>query len=233
MEEIPYLYLAVNLGAISVPFLFSFHKKLQFHKQWRAYFSANFVAAFIFIVWDVYFTKWGIWGFNSAYLLGIDIVNLPLEEVLFFICIPYACVFTYHCFQTQLGAKLNKISAKAISILLIVFSVIMMILNFDKAYTFSAFLSLLLLIVINMTLQSKWMSIFYFTYLILLLPFTIVNGILTGSGIDNEIVWYNNLENIGYRYLTIPYEDIFYGMALILLNISLFEFFKKKFAVSS
>lgn len=233
MEEIPYLYLAVNLGAISVPFLYSFHKKLQFHKEWGAYFSANFVAAFIFIVWDVYFTKWGIWGFNSAYLLGIDIVNLPLEEVLFFICIPYACVFTYHCFQTQLGTKLNKINAKAISIVLILFSVIMMIFNYDKAYTFSAFLSLLLLIVINMVLQSKWMSIFYFTYLILLLPFTIVNGILTGSGIDNEIVWYNNLENIGYRYLTIPYEDIFYGMALILLNISLFEYFKKRFAVRS
>lgn len=228
MQGIPYLYLAVNLGAISIPFLYSFHKKLQFHKQWKPFFLSNFISALIFIVWDIYFTKWGIWGFNPAYLIGIDIVNLPLEEVLFFICIPYACVFTYHCFQTQLKDKLSKINSKPISIVLILICLLTIGLNTDKAYTSSAFISLLVLILINLYFRSKWLGIFYFTYMILLIPFTIVNGILTGTGIENEIVWYNNNENLNTRYLTIPFEDIFYGMALILLNVSLFEFFKKK-----
>lgn len=230
MQGIPYLYLAVNLGAISVPFIYSFHQKLRFHKKWSAFFLGNVIAALIFIVWDIYFTKWGIWGFNSAYLLGFDIVNLPLEEVLFFICIPYACVFTYHCFQTQMSERLNKINPLPISIVLISFSLFMMIWHADKAYTLSAFLSLLILLVYHTIKKSKWMGIFYFTYLILLLPFTIVNGILTGTGIENEIVWYNDLENMSARYLTIPFEDIFYGMALILLNITFFERFKKQFS---
>jgi lycopene cyclase domain-containing protein len=55
-----------------------------------------------------------------------------------------------------------------------------------------------------------------------------VNGILTGTGIEEPIIWYNNDENLGIRIGTIPIEDIFYGMLLVLLNISLFEFFQKK-----
>jgi lycopene cyclase domain-containing protein len=51
---------------------------------------------------------------------------------------------------------------------------------------------------------------------------------LTGTGIEEPIIWYNNDENLGIRIGTIPIEDIFYGMLLVLLNISLFEFFQKK-----
>lgn len=228
IKSIPYLYLAVNIGAISIPFLYSFHKKLQFNKKWSAFFLANFISALLFIVWDIYFTEWGIWGFNSDYLLGVNIFNLPFEEVLFFICIPYACVFTFHCFQSLLNNNFKNAQARPISIILLILSGLLMLLNFDKAYTFSAFLSLFVMIAINMIQKTKWMGLFYFTYLILLIPFTIVNGILTGTGIENEIVWYNDAENLNMRYLTIPFEDIFYGMALILLNVSLFEYFKKK-----
>lgn len=72
------------------------------------------------------------------------------------------------------------------------------------------------------------MNKFWITYLVLLLPFFIVNGILTGTGPDNPVVWYNNAENLQLRILTIPVEDFAYGMTLILWNIVLFEAFSKK-----
>ena len=55
-----------------------------------------------------------------------------------------------------------------------------------------------------------------------------VNGVLTGSFIDAPIVWYNNTQNLGTRMFTIPIEDVFYGMGLILLNILLTEVFLPK-----
>ena len=63
-------------------------------------------------------------------------------------------------------------------------------------------------------------------YLFLLIPFFIVNGILTGTGLEAPIVWYNNQENLGVRLLTIPIEDAFYGFELILLNVFFYEKWK-------
>ena len=93
------LYLIINIASVLVPFLFSFHPKIQFYKKFNSLFAAIFIALIVFIPWDILFTHLCVWGFNSNYVLGIYFLNLPVEEVLFFICIPYSCAFTYHCFN--------------------------------------------------------------------------------------------------------------------------------------
>ena len=91
-----YLYLLLNLGSLSIPFIFSFHPKLKFYKHWKSLIIGIIISMLIFIPWDVFFTIKGIWGFNPTYFLGLKIFNLPIEEWLFFICIPYACVFIHY-----------------------------------------------------------------------------------------------------------------------------------------
>ena len=44
-----------------------------------------------------------------------------------------------------------------------------------------------------------------------------VNGLLTGSLIENQVVWYNNNENLSLRLGTIPVEDVFYALLMLLL----------------
>jgi len=67
---------------------------------------------------------------------------------------------------------------------------------------------------------------FYESYIIALLPFFLKNGILTGSFLESQVVWYNNEENLGMRLGTIPFEDVFYGMLLILGIVYFYEKFE-------
>lgn len=60
---------------------------------------------------------------------------------------------------------------------------------------------------------------FIVSFVICLIPFLIVNGFLTSI----PVVMYNDAENLGVRIFTIPFEDTFYGMLLILMNIVLYE----------
>ena len=224
-----YLYLYINFFTIIIPFLFSFHPKLLFYKTWNAFFPAVIIAGIIFLVWDAYFTHLGVWGFNPDYLTGITLINLPLEEVLFFFCIPYACVFTFHCLDVLLLQKSFRFNDKFVTPLLIAALVIISILQYQKIYTLVTFSSLAALLAYSKyVLKIQWLDKFYFVYAILLLPFLIVNGILTGTTLASPVVWYNNAEIIGIRILTIPVEDIFYGMLLILLNLLIYQRLKRR-----
>lgn len=216
-----YTYLLVNFFTIIVPFLFSFHPKLNFYKTWKAFFPAVMATGLFFLVWDWYFTRLGVWGFNEKYLIGTYVANLPLEEVLFFFCIPYSCVFTYHCLDLWMDERRND---KFITPILIVSFLCTALFFTNNSYTLFAFLTLALLIIFaKYILRVQWLIKFYLIYLILLLPFLIVNGVLTGTGLDSPVVWYNENEIIGWRILTIPFEDIFYGMAMVLMNLSIYK----------
>ena len=72
--------------------------------------------------------------------------------------------------------------------------------------------------------KLRFMFRFYRAYLVALIPFYIVNGFLTAI----PIVIYNNKENLSFRVGTIPFEDHFYLMSLLLMNIYLYEWFKSR-----
>ena len=222
-----FYYLFVNLACISIPFVASFYKAYPFYKSWKYFFKANLIVSFLFIIHDIYFTSIGVWGFNQDYLINFfDIFNLPLEEVLFFICIPYACVFTYFVFSKYIPDNLfNVIFYKGFLNFLILFTLLSSIINYEYLYTSytSVFLFLLLMFVKLKKIDIRKAILSY----IAILPFFFLsNGLLTGSFIEEPIVWYNHKENLDLRMFTIPVEDVFYGFLLIISNCLLFDYFK-------
>lgn len=221
-----YLYLFINIGCIIIPFIFSFLLKHKFYKQWIFFIPANIIIAILFIIWDHIFVEMGVWGFNSDYLTGLFITqNIPVEESLFFFCIPYACVFTYFVVR-EYFPNINKLyKSKIVTSVLIIFSSILFINNLEKMYTSYTFglLSIVLLFCLYRKININTISISFIS----ILPFMLIsNGLLTGMWIENEVVWYNDLENLGFRIFTIPVEDFFYGYLLILLNVLLYEAFR-------
>jgi lycopene cyclase domain-containing protein len=223
------LYLLLNLGSFAIPFLFSFHPRLKFYRYWKPLFFGILITMLVFIPWDVIFTINGIWGFNDNYFIGTKLLSLPLEEWLFFICIPYACIFTHFALLELFpGMQLNESKTTIITIIIFVLLILLSIFYYDKWYTIVNFLYALILLLIVRTYCPEILKSYFITFLVILIPFFIINGILTGSQIENEVVWYNNDENMNFRILTIPIEDIVYAFSLILTNLSLTQFFYKK-----
>lgn len=217
-------YLWINLLAISVPLLVSFHPRVKLYKKWKSLWIAIVLALIPFIIWDVYFTEKAFWGFNEVYLIGIYLLGLPIEEWLFFICIPYACVFTHYALLDLNSKRMLKAkSVKYVTILLISLFAINAVINFELAYTLVDMLFAITILLLAYRFNKTLLKSFYLTFLVMLIPFILVNGVLTGTGIENEVVWYNDLENLGLRFFTIPIEDFAYAFSLILLNLLVFE----------
>ena len=229
-----YTYSLIDFFSIFVPLIFSFHPRLKFYKNWSALFPAITITGIVFIAWDIYFTHLKIWGFNPAYLVGYYIGNLPVEEVLFFVCIPYSCLFTYACLNVVIKTNISGRSQLFISLVLITISIVMTLVFYRLSYTAYTFFMLAILVFIaQFILKASWLSRFYMAYLLLLLPFFVVNGLLTGTGLNHPIVWYNSKYILGLRILTIPVEDIFYGMDMILLNTIIYMALSPQFIKSA
>jgi lycopene cyclase domain-containing protein len=48
-----------------------------------------------FLIWDLYATRAGHWRFDAAQTLPWRVLGLPLEEIAFFVVIPFVSVLTY------------------------------------------------------------------------------------------------------------------------------------------
>ena len=222
-------YLLVNLGTIIIPLLFSFHPRIRFYQRWKYILPAIIITAIIFSIWDAAFTALNVWRFNPTYVTGISLSLLPLEELLFFICIPYACLFTYYCFDKFYELTWNEQREK---IFCMVLSIVLMIVGFifiSRLYTSVTLISTALLcLLLKFIIRITWFGKSVTVYALVLVPFFIVNGILTGTGLVEPVVIYNNTENLGIRLLTIPIEDVFYGYELMLLNVWIMEMLERK-----
>jgi lycopene cyclase domain-containing protein len=111
-----------------------------------------------------------------------------------------------------------------IAVFLGIILTIFALLNLGKHYTYITFISLAFVLFLLSISKADYLGRFFVAYLIILFPFLLVNGILTGSLTAEPVVWYNDNFNLDLRILTIPVEDVFYGMLLILGNVAIYEY---------
>ncbi|WP_442795174.1 lycopene cyclase domain-containing protein [Pelobium manganitolerans] len=220
-----YSYLLINLCTVFFPLILSFDKKVHFYKKWRFIAPGLVITGLLYLIWDCIFTFKNVWSFNSDYIIGWRFFGLPLEEILFFVTVPFACIFIYECLIAYFTINISEKVVRIISVLLIFISFVLALLFADRLYSLINFLTVALVLLYTVLRPVKLnMGRFYVAYAVSLLPFYMVNGVLTAI----PIVSYNNAENMGLRVGTIPFEDHFYSMSLILMNLIFFEHFRSK-----
>ena len=218
-----YTYFIILAVSVAGPLALSFDKKVAFYKKWKYIFPAMLLPCLLYIAWDMYFTHIGVWSFNAKFITGIKIGNLPIEEVLFFVIVPYCCLFIYECVRCYFPDFKNKKTADSILQLLAIVLLVTGIFFYNRLYTSFTFIFNALFIGLIYIFKKIFIAFdaasFLVSYAIMLIPFLIVNGFLTAI----PVVQYNDTENLGIRIYTIPFEDTFYGMLLVLMIIVVYE----------
>ncbi len=218
-----YYYLILMALSISFPMIRSFEKRLKFYKNWKHLFIAEVVMMTVFITWDIIFTKKAIWHFNEQYILGYKFLDLPIEEWLFFICVPYSCLFIHEVLNHFFPLKNPYVKIKLLNVLTGLTLLTIGMVNYNKTYTCVCFILTGTFILLIQQKNVKFLSVLYRTFLTSLFPFFIVNGVLTGSLTNEPIVIYDDLMNTGIRIFTIPIEDFVYCLFMLGLTIWVYE----------
>ncbi|MEN9301990.1 MAG: hypothetical protein RL264_419 [Bacteroidota bacterium] len=221
------LYLAVVLAAFAGPLALSFDRKVHFYTHWKTVFIAISIVATGFIIWDEWFTQLKVWGFTPRYLLGIYLGHLPLEEILFFFIVPYNCVFIHEVQKAYFKKIPIAENGKLFGFGFALISMLVAFFFFGRFYTTGAGFVAVILIALVLVTKQTWFGRFWLTYLIAVIPFLIVNGILTGMFTEKPIVWYNSEHIIGWRIVTIPVEDLIYNFDMLLPIIWIHESLKR------
>lgn len=221
--ETKYLYFILLAFTILYPLAQSFEKRLQLYKKWKGILLGIVGVMVVFVPWDVYFTKNSVWWFNESYTTGIKLFNLPIEEVLFFVFVPYACIFIYEVLNYFIKRDVLGGISNIISFILGAGLMVMALIFNDQIYTFITFLLTGLALLVVGAVKPNWLGRFYLAYFVSLLPFLLINGILTGSLIESPIVNYDETQIIGLRLITIPVEDAIYNLLMLLIVFSIYE----------
>ena len=146
-----YLYLILNLSFISVPFIFSFYPKTEFWSVWKNLIPGLVIMGILYLIWDIIFTKLNVWSFNDRYLIGYSFLNLPVEEWLFFICIPYASLFIHFSMVKLYPTwKFSSSITKILTGILIFVLFILVLMNPGKLYTNVCFTLTISLLIISL-----------------------------------------------------------------------------------
>lgn len=221
LAHLPFLenrlaYAYVHIFTFVPVFLLSFDRKVHYYKSWLDLFPSILIMGAFFVVWDVYKTLAGVWGFNGYYTTGLNIVYLPWEELLFFVTVPFASIFIYECLNAYFPGDPLARWDKPITLGLIIGCFILGLLYISKAYSSTTF------ILTGGFMLYHWYYVpntyrtrFYRAFLVILIPFLLVDGVLTGGFTKEPIVLYNPEEYMGIRILSVPFEDAVYGFLLL------------------
>ncbi|NNJ51760.1 MAG: lycopene cyclase domain-containing protein, partial [Ignavibacteriaceae bacterium] len=193
-------YLIFNLIVISGPAFFGSLKCCYIWHHLKTLLIAIAIPAIPFLLWDIFVTGTH-WHFNPKYVSGIKIINLPIEEILFFITVPFACLFTWEMIVRRVKEKTLNLNWLR-TFLYLTLPAGIYFFSIGKQYTGLTLSFIFLANIVDQFLKTNLLfdKRFYF-YLLLIVIFTLIfNGFLTWR----PVVTYGVEYQLDFRIITIP-----------------------------
>jgi len=213
-------YLLFDLLILAGPLALSLMPRHDFLARARSIVLATVVVAVPFVVWDSAVTG-SHWWFDARYTVGLGVFGLPIEEILFFIAVPYACAFSW---ETLVGGAKARATISAWVYLLpaiVLLAGVGMLVGGGPGYTALTLFALGLAGTLDHMLGTGLLRMpRYWTFAGLVIAFTgVFNSYLTWR----PVVHYGESYQLGFRLGTIPVEDFGYGLALCTATVVLYQ----------
>ena len=220
------LYLYINIAIIFFPLLLTFEKRIKYYSKIKNLTVAILLISYLFVAWDIFATFRGHWSFNPNYVLEIKFLGIPIEEVLFFITVPFSCLFAYegikYYFKDSKLFSINKLIPNSIGILFLALAFV----SIGGEYTTLALASMgfTIIFISNFMIELFFSKLFWIYIAFTILVFLIFNYLLTSI----PVVEYSSLAIIGFRVITIPIEDFMFNFSMLTLYLAVYLWSSKR-----
>ena len=214
-------YLLFNLIILVPVAVLSFFPPPYFIRRWREAWGAVAGAAVPFVIWDA-LVAGRHWSFNPRFITGVRFLGLPIEEVLFFFTMPYACLFSWHALlHADRDAPRRGLGWLYAPALLLVPLGAWFFVARGKEYTGLSFAAFGAAAGLDLALGTRVLPRPRFLTLLALVTAltTVFNGYLTAR----PVVLYDDRYQLGIRVISIPVEDYVYGLGLVFLTAVLYQ----------
>lgn len=215
-------YVLINVGIFFVPAITYIVSEKYRTLQLKPALFAIVTTAVLFLIWDEIAIIRGHWMFNESHIIGIKIMNLPIEEIAFFFTVGFSMLFTYSLFSTD-----EVISHYPYRLIYVFVACMITIAYCVRSYEYTMFVTILFALMLSISLH--WFSqivksVRYLLYMIIGYGFFIVfNYFLTSI----PVVLYGGHTVTGLRFITIPIEDFLYNYVLLTSYVLFYEYAKK------
>ncbi len=223
-------YLLFDLLILAGPLALSLMPRHDFLARAKSLAIATLVVAIPFIAWDSAVAG-SHWWFDGRYTVGVELFGLPIEEVLFFIAVPYACAFSW---ETLIGGAKARASLPsgvyAVPVALFLAGGAVLAAG-GPGYTGLTLLALGLAGALDHMLGTGLLRMprFYaFAGLV-----SIFTGIFNTYLTSRPVVHYGEVHQVGLRIGTIPVEDFGYGLALCAATVVVYQWHQIRVAQPS
>lgn len=165
-----------------------------------------------FVLLDAFSHSRGWWHYNPEHVGEATLLGLPVEEVLFFFVIPFACLYLYSAMERQFKqAPVSPLFGKVTAAVLIASLGIVSVFSPYERTIVDAVL-LLAVLIAWWVIRPQFTRPFVWWSISIMLLFFTVNTALTAL----PIVIYGPEFGSQIRIGTVPFEDAWYNLSLLL-----------------
>lgn len=106
MDRFQYLIVMGLCVLVTLPLEFVFDARVWRRPRRLAVALAPAFGAFV--LWDVWATSTGTWGFDSDYTVGVSLPGgMPIEELVFFVVVPVCALLTFESVRNVLSGRVR------------------------------------------------------------------------------------------------------------------------------